>query len=112
MAHPVVDELVAVDVPLAAAIGALNIDREWGEVATIVGNAAGDCIARTCVKLRRSRESLAEGVVDRGRGRNCHTQSLPFGRPSFPWSQGRSSAANQVEGQIISPEGSPPGKTC
>src|SRR5712664_387913 len=77
--HPVVDELVAVDVPLAAAIGALDVDRKWGEVATIVGDATSDCFARTCVELRRSRESLAEGVVDRGRGRNCHTQSLPFG---------------------------------
>ena len=46
VAHPVVDELVAVDVPLAAAVGPLDVDREWDEIATVVGDATGDCFAR------------------------------------------------------------------
>ena len=83
MAHPMVDELVAVDVPFAAAVGALDIDRERDEVATIVRDAARNRVARARIKLRRSRESLAERIVERGRGRNCHSQSLLFGPRLF-----------------------------
>src|SRR5262249_14977718 len=40
--HPVVDVLVAVDVPLAAAAGALDVDGKRQMMADIVGHAAGN----------------------------------------------------------------------
>src|SRR5712692_5798736 len=44
--HPVVDVLVAVDVPLAAAAGALDVDGKRQVMADVVGHAAGDGLPR------------------------------------------------------------------
>ena len=41
VAHPVVDELVAVHVPLARSQRALHVDREGLEMAAVVGDPAG-----------------------------------------------------------------------
>ncbi len=45
MAHPVVEQLVAVDVPLPSPFGSLDIDRKRHKVPTIVRNTPGDRLA-------------------------------------------------------------------
>ena len=51
VAHPVVDQLVAVDVPLARAVGAFDVDRKGREVAAVVRDATRDRLARALEQL-------------------------------------------------------------
>jgi len=57
MAHPVVDQVVAVDIPLAGAVGAVDVDRKRREIPTIVRNPTGDRLARPLIQRRRPCES-------------------------------------------------------
>ncbi len=55
VAHPVVDVLVAVDVPLVAALRARHVGPERQQVADVVGDAAGNGLARALGQGGRSR---------------------------------------------------------
>ena len=50
VAGPVVDQLVAVHVPLAGALGAVEVDGERLQVAQVVGDAVGEEAARLLVQ--------------------------------------------------------------
>src|SRR3989338_8791179 len=65
VAHPVVDVLVAVGVPLARAARALDVDGEGREVADVVGDAAGDRRARPLPERGRLRVPGAVLLEDR-----------------------------------------------
>jgi len=51
VAHDVVDELVAIGVPLAAAYRPVNVDRERVEPARVVGQTARENLKRLARKL-------------------------------------------------------------
>src|ERR1051326_2146395 len=79
VAHPVVEQLVTIDIPLATAFGPLDVDGKRSEIAAIVSNAARDHVARALVKLRRFRKALAECIFNRRRSRYSHTRSVESG---------------------------------
>src|SRR5262249_17498650 len=55
MPHPIVNVLAAVDVPLARARCALDVERERGQVPAVVGDAARDHPPRTLPARPRTR---------------------------------------------------------
>src|SRR5262249_55762318 len=67
VAHPVVDVLVAVDVPLAGAGRALDVGRERSQMADVVGDTAGNRMARALPERGGLRVLGAVLLVDRHR---------------------------------------------
>src|SRR5829696_7991922 len=65
--HHVVDQAVAVDVPLVGALGIGNVRRERLHVAAVVGDTAGDDLPRALVHRQRAREALGKILTNRRR---------------------------------------------
>jgi hypothetical protein len=80
VAHDVIDDFVAVDVPLAGAGRVVDVDGEWLEVAEVVSDAVREVAAGAGVKLGRARVEGAVALEDRvGAGllcRSCHRLPL------------------------------------
>src|SRR6266542_2470222 len=68
VAHDIVDVLVSVYIPLAAALRMVNEDRKGSRVADVVRDAGGECPERLFVKLLRPRVETAIFVGDRTDG--------------------------------------------
>src|SRR5207247_1767303 len=64
VAHPVIHVLVAIDVPLAGALGTLDVDRERRQVADVVRDPARNRRAGTLPERRRLRMLGTVLVVD------------------------------------------------
>ncbi len=64
VSHPVVDQLVAIDVPLSGTAGPIDIDRERVEVPDVVGQAAGNSRLGLAEQGLRTRMSMAKLLVD------------------------------------------------
>ena len=65
MPHHVIDNFVAIDVPLAWALGVIHVDPEGVEVARVVRDPVGEDLVRLGVQLRRGGVQGEELVVDR-----------------------------------------------
>ena len=61
-----VDDLIAVDVPLAGALGVVDVEGEWAEVADVVGDAAGEERGGGLVEIGGAAMGREEAVVDGG----------------------------------------------
>ena len=54
VAAPVVDEFVAIHIPLVATLGTFDVDWERLQVAKVVGNAVGENLCRLRMKAARA----------------------------------------------------------
>ena len=69
VAHPVVDDFAAFDRPFAGALGPLDVDGKRGEIATVVGDAAGEGLgpaAGQCLGLGECGAVIGEGALGEG----------------------------------------------
>src|SRR4029453_699586 len=81
VAHPVVDVLVAVDVPLAAAGRAIDVDRMRGQVTDVVGDPAWNRLARLLGE--RGRLGMLRAVlVQDAHARSPRLDPWPHDNPS------------------------------
>src|SRR6185503_4815915 len=102
VAHPVVDELVAVHVPLARPQRALHVDREGLEVAAVVGDPAGNDGAGPLVERRRLRMPRAVRLDHLGVVARLAHLALPP-RRLFDWSMAATRSSSRMP--VWAPEG-------
>src|SRR6185369_2175938 len=103
--HPVVDILVAVDVPLARAGRALDVGRERSQVANVVSDTAGNRLARALPERGRLRVLRAVLVVDRHRRDPLLSMLAPM-IPERDANRSRSTTAACVSAPRLSTVGS------
>jgi hypothetical protein len=84
VAHHVVEQLVAVDVPLARSVRAVNVGREGLDVAAVVVDAAGDHAACLPMERQRPGELLGELLLDGEGGLRLNHGRMPFSSRKIP----------------------------
>src|SRR5690606_5038514 len=105
VAHRIVDQLVAVDVPLLGALGARAIDREGSREAHVVGDARWEDLARRHRPLPRAIELFDELLFDCLDCVLCHgsDRTLPFSsvlRRAGVWSEPRNRRRDPDYGRL------------
>src|SRR3972149_1739365 len=83
MSHPVVDQLLTIHRPLPRPFGPLDVQGEGGEVSDVVGDAAGDDLARPLEELMGGGMGIEVQGLDSG-GLTLHWISSQGSRAPLP----------------------------
>jgi hypothetical protein len=107
VAHPVVDDFAAFDRPFAGALGPLDVDGKRGEIATVVGDAAGERLgpaAGECLGLWEGGAVVGERALREGgevdRSGHCGSTGIGTGRV-MACGAGRSKQCHSRPGKVL-----------